>query len=564
MTLDNEKTKEIELIFKKFFEYDIRQTKLLVPKIKSEEDLIEIFEGAKHILEKNGKNLNKNFFGRYYTILNGKLTLESSWNKFKKNILECVYSDQGVAVKELLDFLAEKSDAGELPVEFTALKARFPKVRNPLDKLVGYNVVEKVEKSGAITYSLYEETIPLIKEVLTSEILKNKAPVSVGTDAAAEELDEIKKMDAEFENYLQDLIENRLEETVAFGESLTVNFVAEYIKKMFGNILYFDSVLAITQQYALSDATVFNTEGTAAMKTGFNLAFFGAPGTGKTFAVDDMIRGDKRKGVSAHGIPGRNRYCGGITPVRFISIGEAYQGRKFNFIVPEFNDWFKYKGMVEPLKLAMEQREIRYEKMGGTVGPYKFNSFFATNYNTKTLDQGYKVTVADPNFNAIEDRMLCSLHKMTRERFNAIVQSQKNLALGKIKMEYAQKIRDHATLVYAILARHEAVKEKFPEKTVLLTEALYQEIENARELIIEEVQEKFKLIPFSSRLERRALQLACAMSLLSYFSAKNDEHIEITNDALKFATKFFVEEAVVRSQEKIDPKPILKKLNVDY
>lgn len=98
---------------------------------------------------------------------------------------------------------------------------------------------------------------------------------------------------------------------------------------------------------------------------------------------------------------------------------------------------------------------------------------------------------------------------------------------------------------------------------MLLTEELYKEIEKARELILEEIEEKFKLIPFSSRLERRALQLACAMSLLSYFSSKNEEHIEITKDALKFATKFFVEEAVVRSQEKINSERILKKLNID-
>ncbi len=562
MVLDNEKMKEIELIFKKFFGYEIRQTKLIVSKIKTEEDLIEIFEGGKNIFKKNGRIINKNFFGRYYTILNGNLTIDSSWNKFKKSVLECIYSDQGVMIKELLEFFVEKSSTGELPIDFTVLKARFPKVRNPLDKLVGYNIIEKVDKNGAIAYSFYEETIPLIKEILNSEYLKMKAPVKVSTDAAAEELEEIKKMDMEFESYLKDLVENRLEETIKFGESLTVNLIADYIKKMFGDILYFDTVMGITHQYALSDATVFNIEGSIAMKTGFNLAFFGSPGTGKTFAVDDMIRGDQRKGVASHGLPGRNRYCGGITPVRFISIGEAYQGRRFNFIIPEFNDWFKYKGMVEPLKLAMEQREIRYETKTGTVGPYKFNSFFATNYNTKTMEQGYKVTISDPNFNAIEDRMLCSLHKMTKERFNAIVQSQKNLALGKIKMEYAPKIKDHLTLVYAIMNRHELLKDKFPQKNVLLTEELYKEIEKARDLILEDIQEKFNLIPFSSRLERRALQFACAMSLISYFSGKNSDHIEITKDALKFATKFFVEEAVVRSQEKINPERILKKLNI--
>ena len=94
MELDNEKIKEIELIFKKFFGYDIGQTKLIVSKIKTEEDLTEIFEGAKKIFEKNGKNVNKNFFGRNYTILNGNLKIDSSWNKFKKNV-EFILKEKG-------------------------------------------------------------------------------------------------------------------------------------------------------------------------------------------------------------------------------------------------------------------------------------------------------------------------------------------------------------------------------------------------------------------------------------------------------------------------------------
>jgi hypothetical protein len=147
-------------------------------------------------------------------------------------------------------------------------------------------------------------------------------------------------MDGEFEDYLADLLDNRLEETIEFGRDTSVAYIAEYFRRMFGDILYFDSLLSLTQQYGLADVAVVNPEGQVAMHTGFNLAFFGAPGTGKTFSINDMVRGNLKKGVKPHGLPGRNRYCGGITPARFIRMGEAYHERRFNFIIPEFNDWF--------------------------------------------------------------------------------------------------------------------------------------------------------------------------------------------------------------------------------
>jgi len=47
------------------------------------------------------------------------------------------------------------------------------------------------------------------------------------------------------------------------------------------------------------------------------------------------------------------------------------------------------------------------------------------------------------------------------------------------------------------------------------------------------------------------------MSLVSYFGS-NENFVEIDDAALNFAIKFFVEEAVVRSQEKIVLHEILR------
>jgi len=332
------------------------------------------------------------------------------------------------------------------------------------------------------------------------------------------------------------------------------------LQDLFGPVIFFDHLLAITQQYSLCDVDIITQDGVKAGSTGFNLALFGEPGTGKTFASKDMILGSESSGVPPHGLPGVNRYCGGMTPAKFIAIGEAYQDRKFNFIVTEFNDWFKYKGMVEPLKLAMERGIIRYETKTYTVGPYRFTSFFSVNYNTEVRERGYEVTVSDPNFNAIEDRMLCRLHRLTKEKYSELSKSQRRLMLGILQrkmVEVAPKLRDHLTLVYAIQTRNPRVVGAFVEKKVMLTDEMLDLLERASDLILEHLETR--TVPFSMRLERRAIQLASAMSLMNYFSTRSDV-IPIDPVAARMAVQFFVEEAWIRSNEAFPLYEVLEKL----
>jgi len=331
-------------------------------------------------------------------------------------------------------------------------------------------------------------------------------------------------------------------------------------KSLYGPTIFFDHLLSITQSYSICDSTVINKGGQKALNTGFNLALFGEPGTGKTFAAKDMIVGNENLGVPAHGLPGINRYCGGMTPAMFIAIGEAYIGRRFNFIVTEFNDWFKYKGMVEPLKLAMERGLIRYETKTYTIGPYRFSSFFTVNFNTEVREKGYEVTIRDPNFNAIEDRMLCRLHRLTKQKYQELSKSQRALMLGKLraKMELAYKIRDHLTLVYAIQTKDPLVARSFYDKKILLTDEILKMLEEATNLVLEHLR-GVRVVPFSMRLERRALQLASAMTLMNYFNTDSDI-IPIDSLAAKMAVEFFVEEAWIRSNEAFPIHYVMKKL----
>jgi len=504
---------------------------------------------------KPAKDFPRRFIGRYYTIRDGQFKPEGGWNEFKVKVVECLSSEAGETAKGILQVILDSEGGAAFPV----IKSRFPKHREALDLMMGHGVIEKAVQAEQVRYVLVPGTAPLIREILTDQSVQVGPAVWVSTNVARDELENVEKMDREFDGYVTGLLESRIGEVVEFGKTFSIRGAAEYFKRLFGPELYFDALLALAHQYALCDVEVRNLEGGIAMRTGFNLALFGAPGTGKTFAVSDLMLGAEHRGVPAHGLPGRNRHCGGMTPAFFIRIGEAYKERKFNFLVTEFNDWFKYKGMVEPLKLALDHGMIRWETKTESVGPYKFSSFLSTNYNTRTLEQGYAVTVSDPNFNAIEDRMLCRLHRMTKERYEQIAKSQRELALGQMRMDLAQKIRDHLTLVYAIQTQHEPVRDRFPKKAVELTADAYDRVTAAREAVLAGLKEK--QVPFSARLERRALQLASAMSLASYFAVEADR-VPITADAMDFAIKFFVEEASVRSQERFDPALILSEIGL--
>ena len=403
-------------------------------------------------------------------------------------------------------------------------------------------LLELPEGKGEKVYQVpYPEEL---RQLLLDEVVRSEAIETSALGPVPDERAEIRAMDGEFLDRLREVLRDRLDSTVEFGKTFNVEKLAGYLKGLFGEELYFDSLISPLQQYALADTPLLAPTGRPTGATGFHLALFGPPGTGKTFSIDDLIRGNPRSGVPPHGLPGRNRYCGGITPVQFLRVGAAYTGRTFNFIVPEFNDWFKYRGMVEPLKLVMEQREVKWETTFGTVGPYTFRSFFSVNYNVRTAGaQDYWTTIADPNFAALEDRMLLRFHPMTRARFRAVEASSERLELGEIDFALAEKIRDHLTLVYAIETGHPLVAGKFRARPVRLERSLYEKLREVSERALKTTD----FPKFSPRLKSRAVRLAAAASLLTYFGPAPQETVKIGPEESEFARRFYEEE--IRARE---------------
>jgi len=508
------------------------------------------------------------FRGQYYTLENGTLFLDGSWKNIQANVSQVKkkYGRDGLTVlralvtagkscglKEVSTNLRKDADALSILTELENLKVIVSSYRG--DQYQEWNVLEETSPLIQVELGMApSELTPLAKAVSPT------APqVEMGEiDYVALESQEVERMDRELSEYLSNVLKRRLDATIRFGKSFSVATLSSYLQNLFGPVLYFDSLLSITQQYGLADVEIVHQQGRTGMRTGWNLSLFGEPGTGKSFSTRDMILGKPDARIYSHGVPGRNRYTGGMTPARFIRIGPAYENRTFSFIVPEFNDWFKYKGMVEPLKLAMERGEIKYEMHREVIGPYRFSSFFSVNYNVATYGRGYEVTVQDPNFNAIEDRMLCRLHRLTKERFVEIAQSQMRLAFGEIDIEKgARQIRDHLALIHAIETHHPLVKDKFPFKPVMITPQAYDTIEKARKAILEEIPREF--VSFSARLEDRAMRFACAASLLNYFHSDLD-YVPVSEDALSYATQLYVEEASVRSREEFKPEDVLTKL----
>jgi len=518
------------------------------------------------------------FRGKYYVLQDGRLKIDGFGKSVEKAIYKArlLYGSDAILVLESLLKRNGVADLNEIKKDV--------KSKNLEEVLEGLThlklIVQSYNGERYREWKILEETIPLLEAELgvkrrrrrripfllegmkiieeSRMVTEREKKERKTPDPLAEERERIRQMDEEFNRYLADLLKNRLERTIGFGKNFGIEYLASYLKERFGTVLYFDSLLSITQQYGLANVNIVHEKGETGKKTGWSLALFGDPGTGKSFSTRDMIIGKPSAKIGAHGLPGRNRYCGGMTPAFFIRIGEAYAGRVFNFIVPEFNDFFRYKGMVEPLKIAMEQGMIKYETHSEIIGPYRFTSFFSVNYNVSVHQKGYDVTIQDPNFNAIEDRMLCRLHRLTKERFLEITKSQMRLALGMIDVEKdAKRIRDHLTLVYAIETRHPLVKKRFPFKPVMITSKVFEVIGKARTAILERIPEG--VVKFSARLEDKALRFACAASLMDYFRYEKD-YIPVSVEALKYAVQLYVEEASIRSREAFNPDEVLSEI----
>jgi len=515
------------------------------------------------------------FRGRYYVLQNGRLSLKGFSESVREAIsrVKSIYGSDAISVlKSLL-----KHD-GTASLNELRRDVKSESLEDILKEFTRLNLIVNSYNDGRYReWMILEETIPLIEDEIGLRRRSRRPTIRVSTeipeasvegelepavkkpsDPLVEEKKRIQRMDDEFNRYLRDLLKRRLEKTIRFGRRFGIEYLASYLRERFGEVLYFDSLLSITQQYGLANVKIVHERGDTGRRTGWSLALFGDPGTGKSFSTRDMILGKPSARVGAHGLPGRNRYCGGMTPAFFIRIGAAYAGRVFNFIVPEFNDFFRYKGMVEPLKIAMEQGVIRYETKNEVIGPYRFTSFFSVNYNVSVHDRGYDVTVQDPNFNAIEDRMLCRLHRLTKERFIEITKSQMRLSLGMIDVEKdARKIRDHLTLVYAIETEHPLVKGRFKFKPVMITPMVFDMIGRARAAILERIPDR--VVKFSARLEDKAIRFACAASLMDYFRS-DGEFIPVSEEALKYAIQFYIEEASIRSREAFNPDEVLDEL----
>ena len=212
--IPQDKLREREILLQRCVGFDLIRAKELAQKMTDQELVDAINQVDQKVFGlgvKEPDSFPEFFFGKYYTMKNGKLATGSSWEEMRKNILEVLGSDQGPKAKQVLDYLLNQPS---YTLDYQTLKARFLKAQNTITKLLGYNIVQKVkDKASDVTnYALYPELVPLIREIFTTEDLE-AVPI-IKSDAAKEELEEIKKMDREFDEYLEDLLENRVEDVL--------------------------------------------------------------------------------------------------------------------------------------------------------------------------------------------------------------------------------------------------------------------------------------------------------------------------------------------------------------
>ena len=359
---------------------------------------------------------------------------------------------------------------------------------------------------------------------------------TLSTEMALKEKQEVvDKLATEYANFLKNVKKEHVKE---WTEKIKdIDDLIEYTKHIMDG-LYMDALLVFIQQYSMADADILvlnpdTGKMTKRGQTGFSLAYYGDPGTGKTFSTDDLLRGNTRYGIPPHGIIGKLRYAEGMTPKQFIAILEAYQNYPVDWIIPEFRDFFRYPGMVEKLKLVMERREVSDETRTTKIGPYKVTSFFIVNYNLKLTKYGYKDTMSDPNFSAVEDRMICKLFVNTREREEQVFKNMMRISSGDVDFYLADALRKHITYTY-----HWAMTNK---ATVILEYGVYKEL---GEWLLEE---KRKYAPYASlRMLERAVQIAASAALVKALATENAD-IFVTDKEIALAKEFIRQELASRA-----------------
>ncbi len=348
-------------------------------------------------------------------------------------------------------------------------------------------------------------------------------------DAVFEYRNVVLPMKRMYEKFIESLTREAIEDMLS--ELRDVGDVVNYTRHVMGS-LYMDALLPIIQQYGMADVPVFSSEGRKITQTGFSLAYFGEPGTGKTFATDDFLRGNDKNGIPAHGIIGRMRYGEGMTPKKFISILEAYQSYPVDWIIPEFNDFFRYRGMVEKLKLVMEQREVSDETKKEVIKPYRVKSFFIVNYNTRVRNGKWGVTIDDPNFNAIEDRMICRVFVNTPERERSIYENMVRKISGDIDWYLSDYLRKHITYSYHV--------SKKTGRRVIISTADFVDFGNR----IREIRKSVG-VNVSNRIIIKGIQIAGAAALIGDF----EEEVRVSQEHLKLALEFIREELITRGKK---------------
>ena len=376
----------------------------------------------------------------------------------------------------------------------------------------------------------------------------------------------IQELDDEFDRALEDILANRYEKTLAFGTTFDCTILASYLKRIAGDELYLDPLFSMTQQYALADTPVVNAQNLQIGSTGFHLALIGDPGTGKTFAIKELIVGNEKEQKQAHGLVGRNKTLGTASAAAFVRFAEAYEGKKMNFIVPELGSWLGYTGVFDLLKRIMEDGVAEHHVKGEHVGPYRFDSFFSVNYNPDMKGGRVCLPTNDPNFKAVIDRMVNHAQWQTDGRYGAVAENQMRVWEGAAVMDLSQQIQDHLMLVYAAQTRHPLVAGVLLQKPVVATGDFFNAIRNAREVICEQLRSYGEKetdgsvrVPFSARIEKTTLKIASAMSVMDYFRAPADgvvagatPSIEISKHATEYALHSMVQQAALRTNGAID------------
>lgn len=463
-------------------------------------------------------------------------------DKIKDIVFAILQLKDGELAIKILNYFLENPRIFLTPEK---IKEIFPNLGISLFHLLRFGILVKktlsIDEEEGYSLSLdVFKNINLWKEVLRE--YKVLEFLQIDTKEGKEELKLIFERNNKFHLKVEEILKDKLETVVSFGNNFNFLNFLEYLKKIWKENFYYFFLLAILEQLGTTNTEIIDSYGNYYLNTNFNLLFLEKENTNILSFIENFLAGNNL--FPEHGLKFFIKKWENKQISYFLKTAQAYNNRNFIFILPPLEFWLKEKEFLETLFLKKYLKATVGERK---IQPYSLEKCsFLGKINVQNLspeELGYFVSFFDQTF-------YLDFTFLFPDRISEFQKLQKEIVNFPPKFEISKEFKDFLSLLYAIQIEHPLVNNRFPKKKILISEKFSQEIDEITEKIIYE--NNLTYIPAFDSLKKYCLVFSAIATLFEYFKQDfylNDIPIlKIPNEIKEEMFQWYKNQIKIRSE----------------